>query len=873
MSKIKKMIIKMKYSLLTLLVAFIIGIIIYISRGLLNSSNYMFMHSDLQSQMIPVLKMFVRHLLSGQSLDYSFSYGLGGNTIPVYTNGTCFSVFNIILLLPLKLDFQAFLLVISKLAFAAFCFSELCRIVYKKNNMFTVVISCGYAYCSFNIAYYFAIIWQDGIYLLPIIVILLFRLINHKTSLWLIITYSYLFICNFYSGYVVGIFTFILFVLWLVASKNDWKEKYKLFLTYVIYVIIAIFISSIVLLPTAIVLITNDNSEASSFSKISINAFDFFKQLYIGQYVVDEEKGLVPYIYCGILPFINIPLFFINSEIKKSKKIIYGIIMFILTIFSLTTPGYMFIHAFNNPDNFGYRFGYIISFVMLLLILENIDYFKELSIKQILIIAFAYIIYFVLYFVFISKFCKLESGMNISILVVNILFILLYMLIFYYKKKIKKTFIALISLFYILELMINALYLNGMIDFSITENKMIFDYYYNEEKKLVESVGDRYTRLSMPSSITYNNSQLIGYRSVNVFSSFTNSNLRRTLRKLGYAASDLEIKDMGYTDISNMLLGVDYILVTNDLGMGLDEPYIVDKKSLPIAYMANNKIKDVTLSSNPFENMNIVLSGLLGKEIDYYYNTGSNVLINYNNVIIDSGMYNNQEVVLYYLDNPNNEYGYIEFLDELGESDYCYFDMQDSYMYSNSPIVTDSLDGYRNNFDTSYISMPHIVNMAHYDNKSFGYVVLDEKTTPEYYFNKAYFYGEKSEDFEDIYNGLLNNAMEVDVFEDGYVSGKVVSFDNNNILFTSIPFDNNWNIYIDGEKYKSISLLDDSFLAVEVPNGEHFIEFKYKDKWLRRGAIMSLIGIFIFILLVCNKYRRRLDIGDLQDENNPKNNI
>ncbi len=865
-SKIKEIIIKTKYSLLALISAFIIGVIILLIRNMLNDNNYIFMHSDMQSQMMPVLKMFIRQLLNGRSLQYSFSYGLGGNTIPIYTNGTCFSIFNLILLLPLKQDYQAFLLVISKLSFASFCFSELCRIVYKKSNLLTVAMSCSYALCSFNLAYYFVIIWQDGFYMLPIVILLIYKLINEKKCFLLILAYVYLFICNFYSGYVIGIFSFAFFVLFLLGSNNDNKVKCKLIFRYLLYVMTAVMISSIVLLPTAVALLTNNNSEATTFSEISVNIFDMFKQFYLGQYVIDKEKGLAPYIYCGILPFLSIPVFFINKKIERSQKIRFGLLLIILAFFILTKPGYIIIHAFNNPDNFGYRFGYVVSFVILLIMLEVLNYVDDISRKEMIIISFIYIMYILLYYSLFNRLSKLNNDDRLVVLLLNVVYIVLYVLFLYYKDKYKKQIMTAVSLVFITEIVINGILLNNMIDQTITENKLLYEYFYTEENELVQSLGNKYTRISMPNSITYNNSQLMGYRSVNAFSSFLNSNIRQVMRKMGYAASDLEVKDMGYTDISNMLMGVDYTLLTNDMGIKVEEPYIINNKALPIAFMVDDNIKEVNLSSNPFENLNYVLSGMMGEDINYYYNSGSNVQIDANNMIVGSGIYNEEEVVVISLDDSNDKYGYIGFYDNTCESKYCYFDMQDSYMYIDSPIVSVDLDGYRDAFDASYISIPHIVRMKQFDDKTCSYIIIDDKSSSQYYFNKAYFYGERKEYFDEIYNGLLSGAMNVTELKDGYVSGNVISSHKKSVLFTSIPYDNNWEVYIDGKKANAIALLEDAFLGVEIPDGEHYVEMKYKDKWLINGMWISALGIVVAIGILYSD--KKIKAGDIKNEKN-----
>ncbi len=842
-----------------LLSGFVWTIIIYLRNVCFG--EYTFMHSDMQSQIMPMLTMFIKQLLSSRSLLYTFSYGLGGSTIPVYTNGACFSFFNLLLLLPVGIDFKAFLLVIAKLSFSAFCFNEMCRIIFKKNDVISICTSVAYSLCSFNLAYYFVVIWQDGMYMLPIILILLYRLINSNKGSLLIMAYAYLFICNFYSGYIIGIYTFISFILVVFFLDVNKTAKITFLIKYVTYVLIAVLISAVVLLPTAVAIINNDASEATVFSNISLNIFDFIRQLFLGQYVMDGENGTVPYIYVGILPFAGAIAFYYNKKIDKSKKIIYACLICFLIFCSLTKYGYMFAHAFNNPDNFGYRFGFLVSFTCLMMFMHSIDKFDAYTKKSIIVTAFSLIVYIIMQYIVLDKFSKIDYIGNVVILLINIVVIIAYMLAICYLEKKKVLLIAMISVLFLLEIVFNGVCLGNMIDRTVAENKKVFGFYYEEEKKAVEELGDVYTRISMPNSVTYNMSQLLGFRSVNAFSSFLSYDIRVVMRRLGYAASDLEIKDIGGTCISRMILGVDYTLNMNDYSIGDNEVGIYENKALPIAYMSSPDVVDVSMSDNPFENMNKLLSGLTGKKVDYYYNTGANVTINTNNIILGTDVYNGEEVALYSLEDDKQS-GFIEFVDEKKESKYCYFTMQDSYTYYNSPIISGDNEGYRDKFDLSYISIPHIVEMGTYEDANKSYIILDEKTTDSYYFSQAMFYGENSGLFDEIYNDINANSMDISVFEDGYIEGTVISPDDRNILFTTIPYDDNWNVLIDGVKTNKIKLLDNAFLGVVVPAGKHKIELKYIDHWLINGGIVSGIGIVLLIMItICENKKCKTSIN------------
>lgn len=47
------------------------------------------------------------------------------------------------------------------------------------------------------------------------------------------------------------------------------------------------------------------------------------------------------------------------------------------------------------------------------------------------------------------------------------------------------------------------------------------------------------------------------------------------------------------------------------------------------------------------------------------------------------------------------------------------------------------------------------------------------------------------------------------------------------LLYTSIPYDEGWKIKVDGQDVEYIKLLD-GLIAVQLNEGNHVIEFKYK---------------------------------------------
>ena len=76
------------------------------------------------------------------------------------------------------------------------------------------------------------------------------------------------------------------------------------------------------------------------------------------------------------------------------------------------------------------------------------------------------------------------------------------------------------------------------------------------------------------------------------------------------------------------------------------------------------------------------------------------------------------------------------------------------------------------------------------------------------------------------------------------------------MLITSIPFDENFTIYIDGKKTIP-EKVNTSFLGVNVENGIHDIEMIYHSPGLKTGKMVSVFGLLLYF------FYRKLQLGNM----------
>lgn len=92
--------------------------------------------------------------------------------------------------------------------------------------------------------------------------------------------------------------------------------------------------------------------------------------------------------------------------------------------------------------------------------------------------------------------------------------------------------------------------------------------------------------------------------------------------------------------------------------------------------------------------------------------------------------------------------------------------------------------------------------------------------------------------------------------------GFTAEFTNNggdNLLFFSVPFDNGWSAYVNGEK-TDIEVVNIGFMAVRVPgNRKSTIEFRYQTPCLMIGCIISAasFGVLLLYLIIFRGLRAK----------------
>lgn len=108
---------------------------------------------------------------------------------------------------------------------------------------------------------------------------------------------------------------------------------------------------------------------------------------------------------------------------------------------------------------------------------------------------------------------------------------------------------------------------------------------------------------------------------------------------------------------------------------------------------------------------------------------------------------------------------------------------------------------------------------------------------------------------ERIYPLFKKGELRISEFSDTHIKGELTS-DGEKVVFTTIPYDKMWQVYVDGERVDTFKCID-SMLAFDIGAGEHEIEMKYVPLQWYAGITVTLLGLVAFLSLCLIDIKRK----------------
>lgn len=826
MKKIKNNI----YVLYTLLLSILIILVFFYINNITPFGSKDFTVIDFYHQYFPMTSELINRILNSKTLLFSFN-----GSLPFIRNlyNYLSSPFNI-LLLPFKdnlsTGFSLLIAIKAVLASTTICYYLTKNI---KNSILSIPISISYGFSSYYIAYHWNIMWLDGMIFLPLIILGLEKIIKENKSLLYIITLSISIFSNYYIGYMICIFTFIYFQFYyLLNYKFNIKDFLIKFKNYILYSIISIGIISIVVIPIYFSL-SSISATKDTFPSIFETEFNIINFI-LNNFSLSKPTALIseniplPNTSSSLLIFILIPLFFINKNINKKEKILYALLLLTLFLCMHNTFINFIWHGFHFPNDLPYRQSFIYIFITIIIAYKSLINIKYINTKKLLITLTVFILLIIL-----SKIIKFDNLQN-KVLIINTILLIIYFTILIINIKNKKyTQFALITIVAI-ETCISCVY-NIKPDHNGKDlDNSIKNYQYI--KNILPQENEFY-RIEKIKHDTYNDPALNNYYGISVFSSMTYEDISKIQRKLGNGSNNINSYYYNLqTPIYNSMFNIKYLVGKFNYNKNFykenkNEGIKEYKYPLSIAYKVNNNIKNWdTSSNNPFTVQESFI-----KESTGFDNMFNKLNINFKDIvpeITNNGYFINSRICSINLENDRNGDVYL-YIDSNNLSSIL-VNGESYFIATNEPYIINL--GYFSKYDD--------INVTMYFN--YGDTSYNEFNIYAYSFNEN--------NFKKAYNSLNDEILNISSFKENHIKG-YINLKESGVIFTSIPYDNSWKIKVDN-KYIDFYKIGESYIGFNLNEGYHNIEFIYKTKGLKTGAIISTISLISTIYLYIKKKLR-----------------
>lgn len=345
------------------------------------------------------------------------------------------------------------------------------------------------------------------------------------------------------------------------------------------------------------------------------------------------------------------------------------------------------------------------------------------------------------------------------------------------------------------------------------------DFYRTEQASVAgEDKGANYLGV-------FNEGLQFGYHSFATYTSTINSALTELYHKCGYHDY---YKFMQYNEpllLTDSLWGIKYIISDHDIeGCKKDiDAGVINDKSVylnPYALNLGYRVQDADIENieaeNAFEYQNMLLSTLLGENIQCFKKVDSQ------KTVLEDG----DEFQIKVPEQEHILYGYIDHVIKNAAQTVIFINGKARTTYSR---VT--------SYKTFQIDDPEQSDIA---------TVTLKGNIPNKDELEGVFYYLDMREFRAAIEKLKTEMFQIEDYTEGSVTGTYTATEDNEKLMLTIPYDKGWRIECNGKTVTADA--DRTFTVLTMNKGENKITMKYISPGFREGAIISLLAILLFVI-------------------------
>ncbi len=813
---------------------------------------------DLYHQYAPFISDLQDRIRSFSGILYSWSGGLGASYLPQFAYYLASPLNILTVLFPKAYLTEAILfLTLLKVGLAGACFNYYLKGVHREQNLYTVAFSVLYALSGFVISYFWNIMWMDSLYLLPLVILGLVKMVRDKSGVFYCITLAIALISNFYIAFFICFFSALYFPVCYFQYNHarPVKPLIKTSARFAGFSLLAGGFSAVLLLPTYFAL-KHTSAVGDVFPKTFTHFFDYFD--FITRHFTLASPAIregMPNLYCGIVILILVPAYFFLSSVSLKEKLLnIGLVFVLIMSFNINMLNFIW-HGFHYPNQLPHRFSFVYIFLIASIGYKGLRGLGELTKRQIGAFASAVLILIVL----TQKFD--DISIKIYSLYASLVIVIMYAAVLTVKKgsnsKLKRPEL-LFLLAVIFEITLSSIV--GILEVNMSEGFTLRDGYSSgvevaqirqQVAKLSKENNDFFRMEVLPPKTT-NDPNLYNYHGISIFSSTFPEKPVKMMENLGYHSNSINsFKYEGSTILTDSIFGIKYLIHRSP---------VIDER----IYRQIESTDEITVYENPYA---LPLGFMVPSELEKFGSGWSNPFDGQNNF---TGQICGIKDIFAPLEIAHGMHSNMTF----SSSGTRY------YNFKRTNIDTESTARIKVKVEEDsqvYLYLKTSANVI--DN---GFIMLGEKRIDfnasrstiinagfckagatlelNLKFNKS---AKESGSFQ-LYASSLNipqfeeaifqigkTPLEIEGFSNNKIKGRI-NAENSGIVLITTPFNEGWHVKVDNQEVET-KAIDNGLLSFDVSSGEHQIELVFVPKYFYTGLLITALSIIILCVMQLKK--------------------
>ena len=877
----------------------------YFAFGVYPFGNESVLVLDLNAQYVYFFRVLRRAILGDASLIYSFSRSLGGEFIGIFAYYLSSPLSFIVALFPENLMLEAlFCLFVTKCGICGLTFAYYLDRHKIGSKMSRVIFAILYALCGYGVVYQHNTMWIDCMYLLPIIALGIEDLISNRKYMLFTISLGVAIFSNFYIGYMLCIFCFVyFFYAYFCISENECGEN-KHFVRSIfrmgIFSALALGLAMCIILPTYYSLGFGKYEFSTPTYKIDLrfDFLDYISRFFLNAYDTVRPEGL-PIVYCGTLTLLLAPLFFLSKKVPLKQKVGSAVLILIFTFSFAIDAIDKFWHGMQAPNWLNYRYSFMLVFVLVIMAAKAFSDIRHIPASHICGSTAGWLLTLFICQKTVEFYTeKIVIDRDIVWFCASVVFIFVNaaVLALFGHREYRRVATTVLLVIVCAETIVSSVSLLCFLDDDVTYSSRAS--YFNLKKKYEDSADyiletdTSFYRFDKTHSAPVNTPMSFGIRGFTNSTSTLNSKTINFLRYMGISSKSHWSKYYGATTPFDAFLGTKYVIVDGEYDVpsnyslyfeGMSTTVYKNPNALSVAYAVNSSVKDLTLAY-PKEYSEKLKNGEV-EEISAFYTPPERM-----NALLGAmlGEKNTPEMFKFIRrvdeDKSNLNYSYVSehelYTPIKADSDaslhYSFVAEADAIIYMYIPTDYRREAAVTVNGDDKGTVLGNETDRM----ISLGYFKTGDKVdvTVKLNHDRLYirsamplFWYVDADVYENGFASLKENQFEITKWKETCFEGTITLTEERSTVFTSIPYDKNWTVYVDGEKVETYELLQ-ALVAFDAEPGTHDLVIKYVPKELYIGtAISDTSAVILAVIFICDVRRKKrknfeVEIIELEDE-------